>query len=79
MASDNTGRSPGGWPGQQDRGIRRALLALVHALAFVGLLLAGTVLLVVTVAPAVIGGLGLGHLIRDALRGGTNDTTANYS
>ena len=51
------------------RGIRGSLLALVRALAFIGLLLAGTVLLVVTVAPAVVAGLGLGHLIQDVLRG----------
>jgi signal transduction histidine kinase len=51
------------------RGIRGGLLALVRALAFIGLLLAGTVLLVVTVAPVVVAGLGLGHLIQDVLRG----------
>jgi signal transduction histidine kinase len=51
------------------RGIRGGLLALVRAAAFLGLLLAGTVFLVVTVAPVVTAGLGLGHLIQDLLRG----------
>ncbi len=72
MAPDIMERSPGGGPGQPDRGrrgIRGALLALVRALALAGLLLAGTTLLVVTVAPVVVGGLGLGHLVQDALGG----------
>ncbi|MGH3209648.1 MAG: sensor histidine kinase [Trebonia sp.] len=60
----------GAAPGRDQRGIRGGLLALVHALAFIGLLLAGTVLLVVTVAPVVVAVLGLGHLIQDLLRGG---------
>src|ERR1700753_3009251 len=51
------------------RGIRRSLLALLHARAFFGLLPAGVVLLVVTVAPVVVGGLGLGQLLQDLLRG----------
>ena len=51
------------------RGIRGGPLALVRALAFTGLLLAGTVLLVVTVAPVAVAGLGLGHLLQDVLRG----------
>jgi signal transduction histidine kinase len=50
-------------------GIRGSLLALVHAAAFLGLLLTGAVLLVVAVAPVVIAGLGLGHLVQDLLRG----------
>jgi signal transduction histidine kinase len=45
-----------------------SLLALVRALAFTGLLLAGAVLLSVALAPAVIFGLGLGHLIDNVLR-----------
>ena len=49
------------------RGSVAAPLALV--LAFIGLLLAGTVLLVVTVAPVAVAGLGLGHLLKDVLRG----------
>jgi signal transduction histidine kinase len=50
-------------------GILGSLLALVRALAFVGLLLAGTALLAVTVAPVAVAVLGLGHLIQDLLRG----------
>jgi hypothetical protein len=42
------------------RGVRGSLLALVRTLAFIGLLLAGALLLVVTVAPVVVAGLGLG-------------------
>ena len=51
------------------RGIRGSLLALIHAAAFAGLVLAAAVLLVVTAAPPVVAGLGLGHLIMDLLRG----------
>jgi signal transduction histidine kinase len=51
------------------RGTGESLLALVHAAAFTGMLLAGMVLFVVTAAPAVIAGLGLGHLIEDLVRG----------
>src|ERR1700733_13025180 len=63
-------RPPHGWPrdlSRKQRGIRTGLLALVHSAAFTCLLLAGTVLLVVTVAPVVIAGLGLEHLIQDLL------------
>jgi signal transduction histidine kinase len=65
-------RAPYGRPGgltSGQRGIRGRLLALVHAAAFVGLLLAGTVLLIVTVAPVVVIGLGLGNLVQDLVRG----------
>jgi len=51
------------------RGIRGSLMALVRAFAFIGLMLAGTVLLIVTAAPVVVAVLGLGHLIKDLLRG----------
>ena len=51
------------------RGTGESLLALVRMAGFTGLLLAGTVLFVVTAAPAVIAGLGLGHLIEDLARG----------
>ena len=51
-------------------GIRGGLLALVRALAFVGLLLAGTALLAVAVASVSVAGLGLGHLIQNLLRAG---------
>jgi signal transduction histidine kinase len=56
-------------PARGYRGIHGSLLALVHAAAFTGLLLAGAALLAVTTAPAVLAGLGLGHLIQDMLRG----------
>jgi signal transduction histidine kinase len=56
-------------PVRRYRGIRGGLLALVRAAAFTGLLLAGTALLLVTAAPPVVAGLGLGHLIMDVLRG----------
>jgi signal transduction histidine kinase len=52
------------------RGVRGGLLALVHALAFTGLLLAGAALLAVTAGPPVVAGLGLGHTIIDLLHGG---------
>jgi signal transduction histidine kinase len=51
------------------RGIRSRLAALAQAFAFIGLMLAGTVLLIVTAAPVVVAVLGLGHLIQDLLRG----------
>ncbi len=66
-------RPPDGRPGQRPgslRGIGGSLRALACALAFVGLLLTGTLLLVVTIAPVMVGGLGLGHLLDDVLRGG---------
>ena len=47
-------------PVRRYRGIRGGLLALARAAAFTGLLLAGTVLLLVTAAPPVVAGLGLG-------------------
>ncbi len=47
----------------------RACAALAQAFAFIGLMLAGTVLLIVTAAPVVVAALGLGHLIQDLLRG----------
>jgi signal transduction histidine kinase len=56
-------------PARGHRGMPGSLLALVHAAAFTGLLLAGTVLLLVTATPPVIAGLGLGHLVTNALRG----------
>jgi signal transduction histidine kinase len=59
----------GGTAAPGRRGTGERLLALVRAAAFTGLLLAGTVLFVVTAAPAVIAGLGLGHLIEDLARG----------
>jgi signal transduction histidine kinase len=59
-----SGPGPGSRPG-----LRGGLLALARAAAFTGLLLAGAVLLVVTVAPPVVAGLGLGHLVQDLLRG----------
>ena len=71
-APDIMWRPPDGRPRElsgKQRGIRGSLLALVHAAAFIGLLLTGTVLLVVTIAPVVIAGFGLGHLIQDLLRG----------
>ncbi len=49
----------------------RRLLALIRAAAFACLLLAGTVLLAVTVAPLVIAALGGGHLIKDLQHGAT--------
>jgi signal transduction histidine kinase len=82
MAPDIMWQSPDGWPGQRDRGqrgIRGGPLALVRALAFVGLLLAGTALLVVTVAPVVVAGLGLGHLIQELLRGGLSPGGQNLT
>ena len=51
------------------RGTGGRLLALARAAAFLGLLLAGTVVLIVTVAPAAAAALGLGHLVQDGLRG----------
>jgi hypothetical protein len=51
------------------RGIRSSLAALAQAFAFIGLMLAGTVLLIVTAAPVVVAVLGLGHLVQDLLRG----------
>ena len=63
-------------PARRHRGTVGGLLALARALAFVGLLLAGTVLLAVMVAPLVSAVLGGGHLIKDlqqrgATAGGT--------
>ena len=51
------------------RGIRGSMLALIHAAAFAGLVLAAAALLVITAAPPVVAGLGLGHLVMDLLRG----------
>ena len=50
------------------RGISAGPLGLVQAAAFAGLMLAGTALLVVAAAPAVLTALGLGHLLQDLLR-----------
>jgi signal transduction histidine kinase len=55
------------------RGTAAGLLALARALALAGLLLTGSALLVVTVAPVVVAGLGLGHLISDLVRGSITD------
>lgn len=60
--------SPGGLS-RRLRGIRGGSLALARAAPFIGLLLAGTVLLIATVAPLLAVGLGLGHLVQDVLRG----------
>jgi signal transduction histidine kinase len=49
-------------------GISAGPLSLVQAAAFAGLMLAGTALLVLVVAPVVLTGLGLGHLLQDLLR-----------
>jgi signal transduction histidine kinase len=51
------------------RGVRGGVLALIHAAAFAGLVLAAAVLLVITAAPPAVAGLGLGHLVTDAARG----------
>jgi signal transduction histidine kinase len=71
ITSESTGLdvrpAPGSLSGRP-RGIRGGSLALARAAAFTGLLLAGTVLLIVTVAPLLAAGLGLGHLIQDVLR-----------
>jgi signal transduction histidine kinase len=49
------------------RGISAGPLSLVRAAAFAGLMLAGTALLVLVVAPAVLAALGLGQLLQDLL------------
>jgi signal transduction histidine kinase len=53
------------------RGISAGPLSLVQAAAFAGLMLAGTALLVLVAAPAVLTALGLGHLLQDLLRQGS--------
>jgi signal transduction histidine kinase len=61
------------WYGhERPRRSRWSPLALVRAFQLTGLLVAGAVLLAVAVAPPVLVGLGLGHLIKDL--GQTSDT-----
>jgi signal transduction histidine kinase len=64
--------SPAGpYPGRDVRGrLGEILLAPIRSLAFFGLTLAGAVLLVGVVGPAVVAVLGLGHLALDLQRQG---------
>jgi signal transduction histidine kinase len=50
-------------PGSRHRGFGGHLRALAHAGAFLGLPLAGVILLALTVGPVVAGAFGLGHLL----------------
>ena len=50
------------------RGISAGPLSLVRAAAFAGLVLSGTVLLILVIAPVVLTALGLGHLLLDLMR-----------
>jgi signal transduction histidine kinase len=60
-----------GEPGSGARpGLRDSVRALPHALALLGLMLAGAVLLVLAAGPVVLAALGLGHLLQDQVNRG---------
>ncbi|MGH3249329.1 MAG: histidine kinase [Trebonia sp.] len=67
-------RSAGyGWP----HGVSARPLSLVRTAAFAGLMLAGTVLLILVLAPVVLTALGLGHLLQDLMRSSRSGVSRN--
>ena len=59
------------------RGISAGPLSLVRAAAFAGLMLSGTALLILVVAPVVLTALGLGHLLQDLMRQSSSGVSRN--
>jgi signal transduction histidine kinase len=71
------GPAPGGTAPGPRQGIRAGLVALARALAFFGLMVTGSVLLILLVAPGVLTALGLGHLLQALLHADRSGVSRN--